>query len=206
MDKEINKMFKDKNKEVFINSLTVGMERNLESLKNTTDNCVSLEINKLYLFFINYFQEIDLEYSKEALLGLLFKEKKKLNDLVNNKIEEKKQNIKTNFLGNIEEVDDDFVEKYYEELKKETERINEDIDLLLKEEIRTQFSNDVTTKFKLDKEEQVERIHSRINVLFSDSVISKIKEQTKFRDDSLKNMAKESYEKYLDINKSTIEN
>ncbi len=206
MDKEISKMFKDKNKEVFINSLTVGMERNLESLKNTTDNCVSLEINKLYLFFINYFQEIDLEYSKEALLGLLFKEKKKLNDLVNNKIEEKKQNIKTNYLGNIEEIDDDFVEKYYEELKKETERINEDIDLLLKEEIRTQFSNDVTTKFKLDKEEQVERIHSRINVLFSDSVISKIKEQTKFRDDSLKNMAKESYEKYLDINKSTIEN
>lgn len=206
MDKEISKMFKDKNKEVFINSLTVGMERNLESLKNTTDNCVSLEINKLYLFFINYFQEIDLEYSKEALLGLLFKEKKKLNDLVNNKIEEKKQNIKNNFLSNIEEVDDDFVEKYYEELKKETERINEDIDLLLKEEIRTQFSNDVTTKFKLDKEEQVERIHSRINVLFSDSVISRIKEQTKFRDDSLKNMAKESYEKYLDINKSTIEN
>lgn len=206
MDKDINNMFKDKNKEVFINSLTVGMERNLESLKNTTDNCVSLEINKLYLFFINFFQEIDLEYSKEALLGLLFKEKKKLNDLVNNKIEEKKQNIKTNYLGNIEEVDDDFVEKYYEELKKETERINEDIDLLLKEEIRTQFSSDVTNKFKLDKEEQVERIHSRINVLFSDSVISKIKEQTKFRDDSLKNMAKESYERYLDINKSTIEN
>jgi hypothetical protein len=204
MDKDINNMFKDKNKEIFINSLTVGMERNLESLKNTTDNCVSLEINKLYLFFVNYFQEIDLEYSKEALLGLLFKEKKKLNDIVNNKIEEKKQNIKTNFLENIDEINDDFVEKYYEELKKETERIGEELDLLLKEEIRTQFSNNVTTKFKLDKEEQVERIHSRINVLFSDSVIAKIKEQTKFRDESLRNMAKESYEKYLDINKSTV--
>ena len=49
MDIDINKMFKDKNKEIFKNSLTLEMERNLDTLKNTTDNCVALEINKLFL-------------------------------------------------------------------------------------------------------------------------------------------------------------
>ena len=38
MEMDINKMFQDKNKEIFRNSLTLEMERNLEALKNTTDN------------------------------------------------------------------------------------------------------------------------------------------------------------------------
>ena len=48
MDTDISKMFKEKNKEIFKNSLTLEMERNLDALKNTTDNCVSLEIKKLF--------------------------------------------------------------------------------------------------------------------------------------------------------------
>ena len=54
MDIDVNKMFKEKNIEIFKNSLTLEMERNLDALKNTTDNCVSLEINKLFLFFKNF--------------------------------------------------------------------------------------------------------------------------------------------------------
>ena len=87
MDIDISKMFKDKNKEIFKNSLTLEMERNLETLKNTTDNCVALEINKLYLFFNKYFQEISIDFKKEELLGILYRERKEINDIVNKKIE-----------------------------------------------------------------------------------------------------------------------
>ena len=52
----------------------------------------------------------------------------------------------------------------------------------------------------------MDRINSRINDLFADSVISKIHEQTKFRDESLRNMSLESYSKYDNLNKTTIEN
>ena len=57
----------------------------------------------------------------------------------------------------------------------------------------------------MEKEEYSERIHSRINFLFKENVISRIKDQITFRDESLKNMMKESYKKYLDLDKSTVD-
>ena len=56
-EKYIDKIYEGmKNKEIFKNSLTLEMERNLDALKNTTDNCVALEINKLFL--LKNFQKI----------------------------------------------------------------------------------------------------------------------------------------------------
>ena len=208
MDIDINKMFKEKNKEIFKNSLTLEMERNLETLKNTTDNCVSLEINKLFLFFKSFFQDNNIDYTKEDLLGFLYRERKELNDIVNNKIEEKKNNIKNNFLNNNQDeevLNEDFLSKYYEELKNETNRINNDIEVQLKEEICTVFVSELIKKYKLENSDQLERINSRINILFKDNVVSRVREQIIFRDDSLKNMTEESYKKYLDLNKKTVE-
>ena len=103
MDIDVSKMFETKNKEIFKNSLVLEMERNLESLKSTTDNCVALEINKLFLFFKSYFEETNIEYTKEELLGILYKEKKTINDIVNAKIEDKKNRLKENFLSKEED-------------------------------------------------------------------------------------------------------
>ncbi len=208
MDTDISKMFKEKNKEIFKNSLTLEMERNLETLKNTTDNCVALEINKLFLFFKKYFQEIKMDYKTEELLGILYREKKNINDIVNSKIEEKKQRIKSDFLDKENKEDiltEEFINEYYQVLLNETNKINEEIEIEVKKEISTEFSPNIIKKYKLETIEQSERIHSRINVLFRDNVISRIKEQTKFRDESLKNMAYESFNKYLELNKSTVE-
>lgn len=208
MDIDISKMFKDKNKEIFKNSLTLEMERNLETLKHTTDNCVALEINKLFLFFKKYFQEIGLTYKKEELLGILYKERKNINDIVNAKIEEKKNKIKENFLNKKTEdevLTQEFLDNYYEELKKETTRINEEIAISVKKEVCTEFSPKMIKKYKLESIEQSDRINSRINGLFCENILSRVKEQTEFRDESLRNMSKESYNKYLDLNKMTTE-
>ncbi|MBR4671730.1 MAG: hypothetical protein IKO78_00835 [Bacilli bacterium] len=208
MDIDVSKMFETKNKEIFKNSLVLEMERNLESLKSTTDNCVALEINKLFLFFKSYFEETNIEYTKEELLGILYKEKKTINDIVNAKIEDKKNRLKENFLSKEEDgiLSKEYLEEYYQELLKETEKINEEIEVELKTEICTNFSTNIIKKYKLETVEQMDRINSRINDLFADSVISKIHEQTKFRDESLRNMSLESYSKYDNLNKTTIEN
>lgn len=208
MDMDINKMFQDKNKEIFKNSLILEMERNLEALKNTTDNCVALEINKLAIFFTKYFNESNIKFKKEELLGLLYREKSEINNIVNSKIEEKKVRLKENFLQkDIEEnvLTEEYLNKYYEELSKETEKLNNDLDLLLKTEICTEFSPEIIKKYKLSSKEQEERINSRINILFKNTIISRIKEETMFRDESLKNMSIESYNKYLELNKRTTE-
>jgi len=208
MDQDITNMFKEKNKEIFKNSLTLEMERNLETLKNTTDNCVSLEINKLFLFFKSFFQEINILYKKEELLGILYREKKKLNDIVNSKIDEKLNRIKEEFLEKNDSNDiltREYLDKYFDRLKIESNKINEEIELLLKQEICTEFSQNIINKYKLNSLSHLERINSRINILFKDNVISRITEQINFRDESLKNMAFESFNKYESLNKSTVE-
>ena len=208
MDIDVNKMFLNKNKEIFKKSLEAEMERNLEALKNTTDNSVALEINKLFLFFTKYFNEIDIDYKKEELLGLLYRERKNINDLINKKIEEKKNNIKQYLLdekNENEELTKVFIDNYYKYLKEETEKMNSDIDLDVKKEVCTIFTPNLIKKYKLESEEQNERIDSRINILFKDNIVRKIKEQSEFRDESLRNMSVESFEKYLNLNKSTVE-
>lgn len=207
MEININKMFQDKNKEIFKNSLTLEMERNLEALKNTTDNCVALEINKLIIFFKKYFLESNITYKKEELFGLLYREKTKINNIVNSKIEEKKQKIKEEFLDKETKEDiisEDYLDEYYNVLTSKTNQLNEELDVLLKTEICTEFSKEIISKYKLTTKEQEERIHSRINILFKDTIIRRIKEETIFRDESLKNMCLESYKKYIELNKQTI--
>ena len=208
MDIDISKMFKEKNKEIFKENLTLEMERNLDTLKNTTDNCVSLEINKLFLFFKSFFDENKIEYTKEELLGFLYRERKTINDLVNNEIENKKNRIKESFLNSKSSEDvlnEEYLKEYFDVLSSESSKVNDKIELLLKEEICTNFSLNIIKKFKLDNNNQLERINSRVNVLFKDNVISKIKDQIIFRDDSLMNLAKESFNKYLKLNDKTLE-
>ena len=208
MDIDYNKMFKEKNKEIFKNSLTLEMERNLDALKNTTDNCVSLEINKLFLFFKNFFQENDIDYKKEELLGILYKEKMIINDLVNNEIEEKKKRLKEEFLErNFDQdiITEEVIDNYYEKLEEESLTISDKIELLISEEVCTNFTLNLINKYKLEDESQLERINSRVSVLFKNNITSRIKEQIVFRDDSLNNMAKESFNKYLNLNDKTVE-
>lgn len=208
MDQDITNMFKEKNKEIFKNSLTLEMERNLETLKNTTDNCVALEINKLFLFFKSFFQEIDIIFKKEELLGILYRERKILNDIVNTKIDEKMNRIKDDFLKQNDSSDvltEEYLNTYFDKLKEESKKINDEIELLLKEEICTNFSQSIINKYKLNSVNNLERINSRINILFKNNIITRITEQIDFRDESLKNMAFESFSKYESLNKSTVE-
>lgn len=206
MDKDINKMFQEKNKEILTNSLILEMERNLESLKNTTDNCVSLETNKLLQFLTSYFDEQQIEYKKEELQGFLYREKEKINKIVNSIIEEKKNRIKENYLQKeitTEVIDEQFIKDYYDELEKETGLINDDIDIEVKKEISMSFFQELLKKYRVSTIEEQERLNSRVNILYCQTIIKRIKEQAEFRDESLKNMAKESYERYLNLNKST---
>lgn len=206
MDENLGKMFRDKNKEIFLNSLSLDIERNSDALKSTTDNCVALEINKLFIFFKSYFKEQDISYKKEELLGILFREKVELNKIINNRIEEKKNNIINGFIKDSNEKENilsNFLDELSDVINEETNKMNEDLDLSIKSRICLEFSQYIIKKYELKNEEQIDRINSRINSLFKDTVIKRVKEETKFRDDSLRNQTKESYEKYRNLNENT---
>ena len=206
MDENLGKMFRNKNKKIFLNSLSLDIERNSDALKSTTDNCVALEINKLFIFFKSYFKEQDISYKKEELLGILFREKVELNKIINNRIEEKKNNIINGFIKDSNEKENilsNFLDELSDVINEETNKMNEDLDLSIKSRICLEFSQYIIKKYDLKNEEQIDRINSRINSLFKDTVIKRVKEETKFRDDSLRNQTKESYEKYRNLNENT---
>ena len=206
MDENIGKMFRDKNKEIFLNSLTLDVERNSDALKSTTDNCVALEINKLSVFLKSYFKEQKIPYKKDELQGILYREKVELNKIINNRIEEKKVNIVEGFINDSKEKDNilsNFLEDFSKTLDDETNKMNEDLDLAIKTRICLDFSQYIIKKYDLQSEEQIERINSRINILFKDIVIKRVKDETMFRDESLRNQTKESYDKYRNLNENT---
>ena len=207
MDIDITKMFENKNREIFINSLTIEMERNLDTLKTSTNNIVALEINKLIVFFKDFFSDYNVNYTKEELIGFLYKEKIEIDNIVNERIEQKKVNIRDIFFK--EEVPekiitDKFLERYFDKLKEETELLNRDLDIKLKEKICIEFSEELSKRLKLSKQEAKDRLNSRINILFKNSIISRICDESYFRDESLKNFTKESFRKYVDLNRQTI--
>lgn len=207
MDKDLTEMFESKNREIFINSLTLEMERNLNTLKSTTDNIVALEINKLILFFKKFFEENKVKYSIEELIGFLYKEKMEYNKIINDRIEKKKENISEKFFK--EEVPekiitDKFLEKYYEKLKEETDSLNDDISLKIKEKTCLELYPELLKRLKLKSLSSKERIDSRINILFKDTIINRVRDEAKFRDESLNNFSKESFKKYVELNRQTI--
>ncbi len=209
MDEEnenLGKMFREKNKEILLNNLTLDIDRNLDALKVTTDNCVLLETNKLLIFLKNFFKEEGIKYQKEELIGIIFREKTEINKIVNNRIEQKKNAIKDGFIKQSHESENllsNFIEEYINAIKEETEKMNGDISLDIKTRICLEFSQYIIKKYTLSDEDQIDRINSRINGLFKDTLIRRILEEIKFRDDSLKNQAIESYQKYRMLNENT---
>ncbi len=206
MEDNLGEVFREKNKEILLNNLTLEIERNLNALKSTTDNCVALEINKLAIFFRSFFTENNIEYKKEELLGLLFREKIEINKIVNNRIEQKKNNIINEFLEKYrkdESMLSNFLEEYNEFIKEETRKMNDDLDAALKNRICLEFSTYVIKKYKLTNEDEIDRINSRINNLFQETIIRRIKEETEFRDESLSNHSEESFKKYRLLNENT---
>lgn len=207
MDIEITKMFQEKNKDIFKNSLELEMERNLESLKKTTDNCTMLEINKILNFLKSFFEEHKIIYNENELKKIVDTEKESLNEIVNSRIDIKMKNLKTFFQTKKTDfvITEDYLSEYHEELSKNTNEIIEEIEIELKKEICIEFTPKLLKKYKLNTQDQQERITSRIDMLFSDTLIRRVKEQISFRDKSLENMSRESFEKYRKLNERTIE-
>ncbi len=208
MNEDINKLFEIKNKEILINSLVLEMEKNIDTLKNTVDNCLSLEINKLIIFMKKYFSEIGTKYTKESILTLLYNEKNTLNKIIEKETNIKKENIKNKYLEKVKK-DEMFTEEelnnYFVILREETKQFLKNLEPEIDNEIINCFYIKVLKEHSITEQEHLERLSSRINNLFKDTVLEKIKIESEFRDESLKNMAEASFKKYLSLNEQTID-
>jgi len=206
MDKDITDMFHEKNKDIFKNSLLLEMERNIDTLKHATNNAVILEMNKINKFLKEYLEEIGITYSEKKLKNKIDKEKETIKNLIDKEIENKKKQLEAYFNKKLEKevlIDANYIDKYHKHIDGVTAKTIEDLEISIRKEINTIFTPGLLKNYAFKKEEQTDRIIRRINNIMVETTIKRIVNELKFRDDSLKNMCNESFNKYLNLNEMT---
>ena len=195
MDKDIQHLFKKKNKEMLITTLRYDLDKNIGSLMETISNIFNLEFDECIkrvegiltedVFnreIINTIEEahIDMYEMVEALVN-----KKKL--VVSNSIETLV-------------FEQDKINNYYDVILNTTKFLIDELVIKIKEEL-IKLNNNLVEKKANDP-----KIASYLNDRLSEKLITKIHMEIMLRDNSLINKAKEGYLRYQDITNKTIDN
>lgn len=190
-EEDIKKQLEEKNKEIYLKKLNLDLENNLEVLKLTIDNLlkkVSEESTKNVLGIAETFQKED--EINECINNYL----NSYHDIFIRELEIKKKNIEDNLLNKT-------IDEYKEFL---TEISNKFIDKIEKESLNNIDSLEKKLKEKFDDLLYQERIEDYLKNIFLENLNQKVKDTIKGRDIILLNTFKETYLKYLELNKNTI--
>jgi hypothetical protein len=196
MNEDLNKQFALKNSEIFKNKLIIDINNNNESLVISLHNMLNMMFDdaklKLQEIFesILYRENIDL-YISEIKNKFLIK--------IDSLVLFKKDNL-LEFINNLS-IDSMESGLYQDKIKELNEQIFLEIDNLYKDEL-----DDI--KIKIEELENNQFLNDRYNDFyqrFKNLLIDKIKMQFFDRDNNLVNNYRESYKKYIDINKITID-
>ncbi len=190
-EEDIKKQLEEKNKEIYLKKLNLDLENNLEVLKLTIDNLL---------------EKVSEESTKNVLgIAETFQKKDEINECINNylnsyhdifirELELKKKSIEDILL--IKKIDE------YKEYLKEIS--NKFIDKIEKESLNNIDSLEKKLKEKFDDLLYQERIEDYLKNIFLENLNQKVKDTIKGRDIILLNTFKETYLKYLELNKNTI--
>lgn len=206
MDRDIQEMFKKKNREILINNLKLDIERSIEVLENTILNIFDKEfdsasrnINSMYedSFFDKSDKKVDTMLSE-----LNIKVKKDLSKLINDK--------KVRLTEDIDKLD--FKE---EEMKVYYDLVFSTTDLVIdyfKSDMFFNIRKDYIDRFYKYSNSKLDMVkanitNSRINDYITYRLFGKIEDRIKseflIRDNSLINKGKESYDKYRELEMRT---
>lgn len=206
MDKEVQKMFEEKNKEIIKNNLQLDIERNIASLDDTLINIFNNNFDVAIKNIISMYEDSRYQESSSTVIKLMNKLKMDTYGILNKLITDKKDKLINKIL------DIDFKEKDMEEYY--------NLVFSTTDEIKTVFSSDDIFKLKdkciKDFDNYSEKVlnddaiyitKSRVNDYITYRLFGKIEERVNMeftlRDNSLRNKGKESYEKFQDLSRKT---
>lgn len=206
MDREVQKMFEEKNKEIIKNNLQLDIERNIASLDDTLINIFNNNFDIAIKNIISMYEDSRYQESSSTVIKLMNKLKMDTYGILNKLITDKKDKLINKIL------DIDFKEKDMEEYY--------NLVFSTTDEIKTIFSSDDIFKLKdkciKDFDNYSEKVlnddaiyitKSRVNDYITYRLFGKIEERVNMeftlRDNSLRNKGKESYEKFQDLSRKT---
>ena len=206
MDREVQKMFEEKNKEIIKNNLQLDIERNIASLDDTLINIFNNNFDIAIKNIISMYEDSRYQESSSTVIKLMNKLKMDTYGILNKLITDKKDKLINKILYiDFKEKD---MEEYYNLVFSTTD------------EIKTVFSSDDIFKLKdkciKDFDNYSEKVlnddaiyitKSRVNDYITYRLFGKIEERVNMeftlRDNSLSNKGRESYEKFQDLSRKT---
>ena len=206
MDKDIQEMFRKKNREILITNLKFDLDKNIDSLLDTITNIFNLEfetaVKKINAIMLDANICDGLDYVTDTINAM----KEKNYSDIETFIKEKKELLVNNI--DILEFTEDEIKKYYDLVFDSTK--------LLINDLKKEFIDVADNKFKTfesyinnnknvtNQELTIIRIKDYINNRLYGKLETKIHMEIMLRDNNLINKAKEVYLRYQEICSKTI--
>jgi len=207
MDKEIQEMFREKNKEIIKNNLKLDIERNINSLNDTIVNIFNNNFDIAIKNINSMFEDSYYEESSSVVTKNMNKLKLQTFELLTKEIDDKKDKL-TKKIDSINFTLDE-MEEYYNLVFSTTN----DVTSIFTGDCLYNYKKDMIKEFnkyveKVLNNNAIDITKSRINDYITYRLFGKIEERSKsefmLRDNSLANKGRESYNKYQEICEKTI--
>ena len=188
MDKDIQEMFSQKNREILIHNLELDIERNMEVLKDTLTNIFNLQFDIAIKNIVSiYDNEVQRQDIAKVLVPLKSKSFLLLNDQINVKQAQLLEQIK-----NLE-FKEEQMDIYYETVFESTSPViqvfeSDDISELLKISI-----GDLFNLYSGIDNTICKRLEDYIHLRLFGKLREKVEQEFLIRDNNLSNKGKESY-------------
>lgn len=198
MDKDIQEMFSQKNREILIHNLELDIERNMEVLKDTLTNIFNLQFDIAIKNIVSiYDNEVQRQYIAKVLVPLKSKSFLLLNDQINVKQAQLLEQIK-----NLE-FKEEQMDIYYETVFESTSPViqvfeSDDISELLKISI-----GDLFNLYSGIDNTICKRLEDYIHLRLFGKLREKVEQEFLIRDNNLSNKGKESYLKFQELQERT---
>ena len=191
-EEDIKKQLEVKNKEIYLNKLNLDLDNNLEVLVLTIDNLLKIQSEELQKKIIEIAESFqDEKVFKQKITEFM----NSYNDYLMNLFEQKKLKLKENL-----EIDTDILknQKKVQELYEKTALTIEDDTIKLIENLANNLQEYFDTDFK------IQRLNTYLSNIFLKNLNNKVLDIIRNRDIILINTYKETYLKYLELNKNTV--
>lgn len=191
MNNTINEQFKEENKKIYENKITLDIDNNDDSLKRSSDNFLNLYENKMIKKISSYLKENKIDFDLRNLSELIKKSSDEYELNIKKIFDDRTEIIKKTDFDNkilIKKIDE--TEKnVYQKIKIETNKF-----------IFIDLKNSLVKEYDLPSLTSLHNLEGILNSIDS-NITSNLNSIVKFRNLSLKNTIKDTHKSYINLNK-----
>ena len=208
MDKDIIRMFKEKNKKILVTNLEYDIEKNITSLLETITNIFNLEFDNAIKNIISIYEDANLMECQKFITDTINKIKlnsySELEVLLDNK-----KNLLEEAISSIE-FDEKHMKNYYDIVLETTKTLKEELNqysiVNVQKEAYYLFEKQIINESTLENRELLlSRVYDYLVNRLYGKLETKIHMEIMLRDNNLINKAKEGYLRYQEICDKTEE-